>query len=328
MAFTADQVKEIKTLINADVTSRNARTKIYDRFPQGQDGFEGEMRISQDKYGVTTFSSFANKQWHHMEFDMATFDSKPWYQQVAEGLIPGYSIVRKFGSAAVTTVLSPIASARVYQTPTAAASLEFVSSSAVDAVNQAGAREFTFTGLDANWVEQTVVVAAHATNGTTAVAIPGTWMRLYRWYVSKSGSYATSIVGSHTGTLTVRVAGGGATWSTIGVTPFALGQSEIGVYTIPLGKTAWVLSKRVNVEGTKPADIYFFQRPFANDVSASYTGTMRLVEHDVGVVGPLVGDFVTPGSSFVGPCDIGFLGKVASSTAECSVDFELLLKNT
>lgn len=246
---------------------------------------------------------------------------------VARGNVTGYSIVHKFGSGAISTSLIPISSAGVYQTPTTAVALEFISSDAADALNGAGAREITFIGLDANWAEQTVVMATHATNGTTAVAISGTWRRLYRWYVSSSGTYATTAAGSHAGTLTTRTASAGATWDTIGISPFPLGQSEIGVYTIPLGKTGYLLSKNIFVEGTKPANVYFFQRPFANDVTTPYSGAMRLVEREVGVDGDITINPRAPKGPFVGPCDIGFMAKVATTTADVAVEFELLLIN-
>ncbi len=245
--------------------------------------------------------------------------------EVAKGNIAGHSLVHKFGSADITTAIVPITSALVYQTPTVAASLEFVSSAAGDALNGVGAREITFIGLDASWNEQTVVMATHATDGTTAVAISGTWFRLYRWYVSQSGTYATAVTGSHVGTLTTRVSGAGATWDTIGIAPLALGQSEIGVYTIPTGKTGYLMSKLITVDGIKEANVFFFQRPFADDVTTPFTGTMRLVEHEVGIQQNLNVPTESPKGPFVGPCDIGFLGETTAGTAEVSVEFELLI---
>ena len=259
---------------------------------------------------------------------VSTLRDTEYYAEVARGNIPGVSTVHKFGAANVGTTIVHISQSLVYQTPTTAVNLEFVSSSANDALNNVGAREITFIGLDANWAEQTVTMATHATVGTTAVAITGTWRRLYRWHVSQSGAYASSTVGSHVGTLTVRVAGAGATWSTIGLVPFATGQSQIGAYTVPLGKTAYLLSKGINVEGTKPADVLFFQRPLANDVTTPYTGTMRLVEREVGVTGHIDISYLIPKGPFVGPCDLGFMGKVTSGDSEVSVEFELLIENS
>jgi hypothetical protein len=58
-------------------------------------------------------------------------------QDVAEGKVPGYSIVHKFGAGDLTTSLTPISQGNSYKTPTAATELEFVSGSDND---QAGGR--------------------------------------------------------------------------------------------------------------------------------------------------------------------------------------------
>lgn len=257
---------------------------------------------------------------------MAFFtQSAEWYARVAKGEIPGYSVVHKFGSGLLTTSLLPITQTNTYPTPTTAQSLEFVSSGVADAQNGVGAREITFVGLDANWNEQTVTVATHATNGTTAVAITGTWVRLYQWYVSQSGTYATQSAGSHAGILTVRIAGAGATWSTIPISPFPVGQSQIGVHTIPTGYTGYLISKDVTVDSSKVTDIYFFQRPFANDVTTPFTGTMKMIEREINVVNSFTKTFHIPKGPFVGPCDIGFMGKVSVGTGEVAIEYELIL---
>lgn len=253
---------------------------------------------------------------------MTYITNKDFLIEVAKGNVPKHSIVSKFGAGNLTTTLLPVSQDSTYPTPTTAVSLEFVSSSANDTSAGTGAREVTVIGLDANWAEQTVTVT---TNGTTAVALTGTWLRLYRWYVSQSGTYATESAGSHAGTLTLRVAGAGATWSTITTTPFPAGQSQIGAYTIPIGYTAYLLSKNMFVDSAKSADLYFFQRTLANDVTSPYTGIMRIFQREVGVSGGYELITPSPKGPFVGPCDIGFMGKISSGTADCSVEFQLLL---
>lgn len=242
--------------------------------------------------------------------------------EVAKGKVPKHSLVNKFGAGNLTTTLLPVSQDSEYPTPTTAVSLEFVSSSANDTSAGTGAREVTVVGLNSAWTEVTQTVV---TNGTTPVALTTPLLRLYRWYVSQSGTYATETAGSHAGTLTLRVAGAGATWSTFVITPFPIGQSQIGIYTIPIGYTAYLLAKNIFVDSTKTADIYFFQRPNAHDVTAPFTGTMRLFEREVGVTGGF--ELITPAPKgpFVGPCDVGFMGKVSAGTGECSVEFQLLL---
>lgn len=248
--------------------------------------------------------------------------NRDFYLSVARGLIPKHSLVHKFGANSLTTTLNPITQSGFYRTPTTATALEFVSSDANDTSAGTGAREVTVIGLNGSWQEVTQTVT---TNGTTAVALGTNLIRLYRWYVSSSGTYATQSTGSHAGTLTIRESGGGATWSTIGIAPFPTGQSQIGSYTIPTGYTGYLLSKNIFVDSTKEADIYFFQRPLANDVSSPFSGAMRLFEREVGVTGGFELKTVAPKGPFVGPCDLGFMGKTSTGTAEVSVEFELLL---
>jgi hypothetical protein len=253
---------------------------------------------------------------------MSHFGTTEWYAEVAQGKIPGSSLVHKFGAGELTTTIGPISHAMTYQTPTTATALEFVSGDANDTSAGSGAREITVIGLDSSWneVSQTVI-----TNGTTAVALTTDLTRLYRWYVSSSGTYATATTGSHAGILTIRESGGGTTWASIPIDPFPVGQSQIGAYTIPTGFTGYLLSKNIFIDSTKTADIYFFQRPAADDVATPYSGIMRLVEREVGVTGGYQFKPLSPKSTFVGPCDVGFMGVMSVGTSECSVEFELLL---
>jgi len=256
---------------------------------------------------------------------MTFIPNEEFYLKVAKGEVPKHSIVHKFGSSTINSTLSLITQSNVYMTPTTATALEVVSDNVADALNGVGMHEVTVIGLDSNYNEVTQVISAHATSGTTAVAIPTNLIRLYRWYVSKSGTYAMPPAGSHQGTLVIQEAGGGTVWSGIPVSSFATGQSQIGMYTIPIGYTGYLLSKNIYIDTGKKTDIYLFQRPLANDVTSSYTGTVRLMEREVGISGGFNQSLQVPNGKLVGPCDIGFLGKLNTGTAPCSVEFELLL---
>jgi hypothetical protein len=257
-----------------------------------------------------------------------------FHDDVAFGHIPGYYKVNKFGrNPAVTGATYEVVSlGGLYQTPTTAQVLEFVSSSTVDALDQNGMRELTIQGLDASWEEQIVTVAAHATNGQTAVPVPGTWLRVYRAYVSSSGLYASSITGSHIGTITIRGTGGGVWWCGIDAADFPRGQSETAAYTVPLGKTAIVHDTRVSVSGvttTKTTNVIFFQRPNANDVTTPFGGIMREISTFTGLDnGQYSRGPAPPWGKFTGPCDIGFLAKVSSGSGEIECEFDMVLEDT
>ncbi len=244
--------------------------------------------------------------------------------EVVKGNVPGHSMVYKFGSAVVGTTLVPITASLNYRTPTTAQALEFVSSDANDTALGTGAREITFMGLDEDWNE---IVQTVATNGLTAVDLPTNMVRLYRWYVSQSGSYADQLVGSHAGILTVRADGAGATWSTINVTPFPKGQSEIGAYTVPIGYRAYVFIQELQVDSTKTVDAIFFHRSRANTIVAPF-GVMHARANFVGISGSINPNTHAPQNGFTAlgeASDIGYMAKVATATAAISVVFEILL---
>lgn len=241
--------------------------------------------------------------------------------EVAKGHVPGHSIVHKFGKGTVGTTLVPITNSLVYQTPTTAIALEFVSSDANDTAAGTGAREITIQGLNSDWEVFTQTIA---TNGLTPVPLPTNMTRLFRWFVSGSGTYATATANSHVGTLTIRVASAGATWSTIGILPRPVGQSQIACYTVPEGFRAFVYTHEIRVDSTKSADISMFVRNSADIIAAPFPA-LRLAANFIGISGIAQSDTNAPRNGFEAPTDILFMGKIASGTADVVIDFEILL---
>jgi len=249
--------------------------------------------------------------------------SNDYYADIAQGKVPGHSLLHKFGHGTVGSTVIPITTSGTYQTPTTAQALEVVSDSVQDAPGGTGAHNITVIGLDSNWDE---VVQDVELNGTTPVPLSTPLLRQYRSYVTVSGSYANQGVGSAVGNITVRDQTTGLViWSALPNTPWPLSQSEIAVTTIPRGYTAYLLSEHVFVDARRAANVFVFQRPLADDVVAPYTGAMRLVQRMIGVTGPVNINYKTPRGRFVGPCDFGFMGSIDSQTADISAEFEMLL---
>ena len=244
------------------------------------------------------------------------------YLMASSGEVDGLSVVHKFGAGSVTATLAPISQLNKYSTPITATSLEVVSDNAADASGGAGALKVTIVGLDENWEEVSQEITL---NGLTPVALTTDLVRMYRWFVSESGTYSNGAAGSHVGSLTVQESGGGTPWDTIPVSPFPAGQSQIGSFTIPKGKTGYLIGKLVFTDTSKVADVFMFRRNNADDVTAPYKGIMRIIEREIGVQGGYDHHFAAPKNGFVGPCDIGFMAKVASGTASMSIEFEMLL---
>lgn len=250
------------------------------------------------------------------------FLTNKFYLDIAEGKVPKHEIIHKFGAGNVGTSLVPITQSGVYNTPSAVVSLEIVSDNANDTAAGSGAQEVEIEIINSAWEREIITVEL---NGTTAVALGTAAFRLHRWGVSRSGTYANALAGSHTGNLTIRVVGGGATWSTIPNSPFPVAQSQIGAFPIPAGYKGYLIGKLVFTDTSKTADLYMFNRENADDVVPPYSGIMKITEREIGVTGGFGHHFTVPKFLGIGPCDTGFMAKVSSGTADVSVEYELLL---
>ena len=125
----------------------------------------------------------------------------------------------------------------------------------------------------------------------------------------------------------MRGAGGGATWATIPTitTAFGAGESLIGAYTVPAGYTAFILSQIFSIDGNKSANLYFFNRSDANDVSSPYTGVMKTQSIYTGASNVYQFEHKA-NKSYSEYTDIGFLASYTSGgTVSIAVEFELLL---
>lgn len=254
--------------------------------------------------------------------------NKDFLLEVKKGNVPGHSIVDKFGSSIIITNagFTVIAHGEVYQVPTTAQSLEFVSDNAGDALNGAGMFEMTIHGLDANWNLQTERVAAHATDGTVAVAIPGTWIRVFRAHISKSGTYASLTAPSHLGNLNIQNAGAGVLWARIINTGIPHGQTQIGAFTVPEGKVGYLGETNISTESNKPVDVFGFNRDNSNDVTTPFDGTMRSFTEVIGIEGGQSYSSKTWKGPFDQYTDLGYLAKAGGgTTSSASIDFEILL---
>lgn len=242
---------------------------------------------------------------------------------IAREHFPTHSTVHKFGrNAAVGTTLVPVAIGGVYQTPTEDKTIVIVSSDANDTAAGTGAREVTVTYLDSNFEQQTATLALNGTSESTET-ITGV-RRLYRAYVSKSGTYATAAASSHAGVLTLREPGAGATWAVIDHSDgIGMSQTQIAAYTVPAGKTAYMRTINYSVDSGKNVNLRFFQRQCCDCVEAPYSA-MRLLNAYDGLTD--TNEF-THGTYEMIPekTDIGFMAVVAVGTAVVSAEFEMIL---
>ncbi len=108
----------------------------------------------------------------------------------------------------------------LYVFPTVAAATTIVSAGADDAAAGTGARTVVVQGLDGSWMKQSETVTL---NGTSAVTLTNTYLRVFRAWVATAGSGETNA-----GALTIAVDG-----TTVAVVPALGGQTQQAVYTIP-----------------------------------------------------------------------------------------------
>jgi len=133
-----------------------------------------------------------------------------------------------------------------------AQALEIVSSDANDASDGTGARTVEIQGLDSNYDLQTETISL---NGATAVDLANTYLRIFRMKVLTAGSGE-----ANAGNITLRLDGGGDTVAYIST---GLNQTLMAIYTIPNGKTGYVLNyyASVNKQSSASVDISLYARP-------------------------------------------------------------------
>lgn len=252
--------------------------------------------------------------------------NRDFYMAVLRGQIPGMSIVQKFGAnVSVGTSLTIIAEGGIYPTPQVSAATPLRIKAGGDSNDTAagsGAREITLQGLNAAGL---LITETLATAGASASSVTDeSFLRLFRAWVSASGTYATAVAGSHAAQISIENGAGGTDWGLISTDPFPKSQTEIGVYSVPFGFTAYIVNVTINVDSGKTATVLGFKRENILETAAPYSAMRSFIEFG-GVSGE---GFITPKSGF-GPfpalTDVGFMGKMAAGSGEIDVDFEILL---
>jgi len=257
---------------------------------------------------------------------MSNFGSTDWLIEVAKGNIPGHSLIQKFGhNEAVGTTLAPIALGGIYRTPQVggATALRIKAGNVNDDAAGTGAQEVTLQGLDETG---TLITVPLATAGAVASApTVDTFIRFFRAWVSGSGTYATQLVGSHAGDIVIENAAGTEDWGTIdAMSLFPRSQTEIGVYSIPIGFTGFVLRVAVFSDSSKITSALFFRRRQILQTVPPYEA-MRLVFDSTLEGGDVTIDPRSALNHFDGPCDMGVMAAIDVGTASVHTDFEILV---
>lgn len=172
---------------------------------------------------------------------------------------PGWAYVHRVGSnQSLSTSPEDIWTVGgIYTPPTTASGLELASTSANDTGLGSGARTVNIVGLDSNFevISETVTLS-----GTTVVPTMNDYMRLNIAYVETAGTYRAGAAGD----ININTLGGGAIQGEIlrtaaDTTVWNYGQTQVGRFTVPRGKTAFLTRIAIHNEAGKSADFVLFQ---------------------------------------------------------------------
>lgn len=239
--------------------------------------------------------------------------------EVNKGTVPGHELVHKFGwRGNVSTNHHHIWNNGTVDIdltwPTVAETLDLVSSDANDAAGGTGGRIVVLEGLDASFNEVSTSVNL---NGLTAVTTTGqTFIRLNRAYVTDIGTYG----GTNIGTITISGTDSGNDY---GFLEPDEAQTQNTQYTIPAGKTGFILQASMTVEANKQATFHMHYRNDADDITAPFTSYRVLHEWD-GLINANTEEFkanhIMPEKTDVW-CD----GQMSSGSGILQFDYDILL---
>ena len=250
----------------------------------------------------------------------------PFYAHVSMHNVLGFETIHKFGAnESVGTTYEPITTNGLYNVPqvSGAVTLRVKAGDANDTDGGSGAWAVQLEGLDVNGKEATEVLR---TNGISA-GTPSTtqWLRVYRAFVTESGTYATQSAGSHAADIVIEDTSNNEWARIIGDSPaFPRSQSQIACYSVPVDHIGYVTSIAASVESGKAVDIMLFKREQILQTAAPYEA-MRAQFQLIGLTDQYIFTPQLPMGPFTGPCDLGWMGKVGAQTAKIEIDFELIV---
>ena len=250
--------------------------------------------------------------------------SYPTAEDISRGIVVGARSIHKFGrNAAVGGTYAPVSIGGIYRTPqpaTATALRIKSGGNANDTAAGTGAREITIVGLNAAGYEITETLATAGASASQPTQ--QTFIRLYRAYVSKSGTYASQTAGSHSAAIVIENAAGGTDWATIFDTTFPRAQTQIAVYSIPKNRSIIITDMNISSDADKKANVILFQRQNILQSAAPYDG-MRVVEEFTQVAGLHNVIYKTPLGPFPELTDVGFMARSTSTSIDMAISFNI-----
>lgn len=246
-------------------------------------------------------------------------DIRNFLIEVQKGNIPGHSIVQKFGrnDSVPNASWAFVNELGFTGWPLSAATTVRIKAggNAADTAAGLGAQEVTVQGIDDSFNE---VTEAIATAGAAASSATSTlFWRVHRAWVSVAGTYGSA----NTGIVLIENSGGGTDLIRIEAGD---GQTQFGGWTVPIGKTAYLLSMHFSVDALKAASIRVFTRDNIDDTTTPFSPKRLKLFFD-GVIGQFNYTTNAPGLVINEKADIWVEAFGGGAITEVSTNFELLI---
>lgn len=239
--------------------------------------------------------------------------------EVQSGNIARYSMLHKFGRndnipSGGWALISPSSPSGAF--PASGVSVRVkASGNAADTDGGAGAREITVIGLDTNLMEVSETIVTSGIN--VSLSTTTSFWRVYRAFVSAVGAYTSA----NTGNIVIEDSDGINDMLTINADE---GQTQHGAYSVPIGKTGYLMSVDIDTDGIKAADFRLFVRENLTNTEAPMS-PKRLVLYWDGVLGQTTYRPRSPNLILPALTDIWIEARGSGANTEVSIDFEILL---
>lgn len=252
---------------------------------------------------------------------MADVSFRDYLIEVRNGNIAGHSVEQKFGrnmsvENGVWSLVSTVGLNEAF--PMSGSPVRIKAGGDVNDISGgSGVGLVTVTGTNDNLVESSEDIV---TSGSSASLVTATsFWRIYRVNTSQAGTYN----GANSGNITIETAGGDSD-RIVAITDE--GQTQHGAYTIPTGKTGYLLSMQVTADGVKAADFRLFTRENFNNVQPPFS-SKRLKLYFDGIIGQA--GYLTSSPTIVIPelSDVWVDSRGGGANTEVSINFEILLIN-
>ena len=216
--------------------------------------------------------------------DRLQVSSQPYLFGIAEGAIAGHKSLIRCGTRTSISAnnLSTIweGNTDTYVYLTSAEQLKVSSDSTLDTSNGTGARTILIKGLDANWneIEETITMA-----GLTVVTTVHSYIRVFDAITETCGTLITNA-----GNISVK---NNANAVTLRIIKAGDGRSMAAMWTVPLGKVAYLTKVSASTDTTKGARFSFLSRrlnggtiyPWHVEYIAYIVGGNNIVSFDIPV---------------------------------------------